>query len=213
MQVFMTRCIAKETGLSIPFGSSDIKALLSYYQGEIARIQASAKGSFVGQPCKNSGAECKALNAGTFHLALVQEIGRSGYGVVVDLSRGEQIWNYPVFGFEMKKIQERPAQIPTATNVKEILLETTIYYTAEIAPQWALFGDAGQSVRSATFRYALEFNSRNEVTGGTWLDDQFLPSPEGDHPDFLWTKGRPIFLDNWKPLEQIYESATAGRSL
>ena len=194
-------------GVLIPFGSSDIKALLSHYQGEIARIQAPAAGSFVGDACKADGPECKGLNAGTFHLALTEEIGRKRKGVIIDATRGLQVWNFPVFAYNAKVLQERAAQNAAGGHVKEILIENTISYALEIEPQWTPLGDAGQAVRQVTYRYFVELNAKEEITGGTWLDENLIPAPTTDHPDFLWTKARPVFLDAWKPLQELYEAS------
>ena len=82
-------------GIRIPFGSSDIKALVSYYyaNGFISNTHQ------MGRRCYEDGnrSDCEEdLNAGAFHIVLVNKIALRNEGIIIDLKRGLEVWNHPI---------------------------------------------------------------------------------------------------------------------
>jgi hypothetical protein len=87
----------KALGLKIPFGSGDIKGLLAYY---FANFDASPTKS-LGIDCKrtfgfgNGGCGDNDVNAGAFHILMVNELGIRHHGFTADSDPSSQVWNQP----------------------------------------------------------------------------------------------------------------------
>lgn len=90
-------------GIIIPFGASDIKALLSYYYAYEHKVanthqmgRRCSRGRFANRNCKQD------LNAGAFHIVLANKVGLLGEGFIADLDRFKQVWNHPVHTYDSK---------------------------------------------------------------------------------------------------------------
>ncbi|MEY4065368.1 MAG: hypothetical protein RIR26_1576 [Pseudomonadota bacterium] len=201
------------SGVSVPFGSADIKALLAYAQGVVFMPPARV----LGQRCNanldnfphlSTSPECRDTNAGAFHLVLANHIGRSGLKLIADLTRGDEVWNFPVYGYRSREIGRRPPQPGAALQTAvEVLVETEIDFIAEIeAPNWnPLVDSRNASGQKAVYQYALEIDSLGRIVGGSWLTE--------DRPDFLWLQERPDFRGYYGSIESIYESSVGNPSL
>lgn len=196
-------------GIQIPFGAADIKALLSYFQGNVGRTT----GGFLGARCNVDleqspqdarNPECRDTNAGSFHLVLTNEIGIRKKGFIADLTRDRMVWNQPVHGYSSRIVtKQAPSPGAAAGTVIEHLVETTITYTAEIEPEWSsVVGTEAQNNASVSYLYRLELNAEGEIIGGAWS--------VSDRPDFLWTQSRPVFFGRWRALERIYNASIAS---
>lgn len=201
--------VTNADGLKIPFGSADIKALLSFFQGNIGRTT----GGFLGGRCNidleqfpqyGVNPECRDTNAGAFHLVLANEIGLRKKGFIADLTRDRMVWNQPVHAYTSKVLRtQAPTPGAAVGTTSEMVVETTITYTAEIEPQWeTVIGSEFQNNRTVSYVYRLELNSQGEIIGGAWEVDE--------RPDFLWTQSRPVFFGRWRALEKIYNASIAG---
>lgn len=209
------------SGIEVPFGSSDVKALLSLYAGDYAKVKsqmlaARCNDDFSKNPESAKKPNCRDTNAGAFHLVLTNLIGLQKKGFVADLTRDFEVWNQPVSGFETKILKESRGRSQGAAlwTAREITVETTIHYGAEISPEWKALGS---NMRSRTYQYRLELNRRGMIIGGAWLTDE--------RPDFLWTNSTPDFEDaasrtgngkviEWSKLQLLYDaSAAAGVDL
>ncbi len=206
-------------GLAIPFGSSDIKALLSLYSADYAQVKswmlaARCNDDFAKNPEAENKPGCRDTNAGAFHLVLANLIGIKKRGFVADLTRDIEVWNQPIAGFSTKVLSESRGRSRGASfwTVREVTVETTIQYGAEISPEWA---SVGSKMMTRTYNYRLEINRRGMIIGGAWLSEQ--------RPDFLWTNSTPKFEDGsnrragdkvikWSELSKIYEAATTAES-
>lgn len=191
-------------GINVPFGSSDIKGLLSYYQGEITGAAVRS----LGARCNTTGGrerpECRDINAGAFHVVLTNQIGLLKKSFVADVTRDLQVWNQPVHGFSTRVLGDHGPSLGAAPGtVKEIRVETSMTYSQEVQPQWGpLVGTAGHSDTTKVYRYRVELNSRNEIIGGEWEQD--------DRPDFLWNQETPRFSGYFAKLEEIYKASVSG---
>lgn len=191
-------------GVEVPFGSSDIKALLSFYQGQVAE----APTRFLGERCnenlsRNPGAassdECRDTNAGAFHVVMANMIGLRRQGFVVDKTRGDQVWNQPVWHYETEVESEGgPSEGAAPGTVREITVTSHVTWGVEVRPHWDALGDESPS-HTARYQYRLELNAAGEIIGGEWLTD--------DRPDFMWTQEAPEFTGYFAPLKKIYEAS------
>jgi len=194
-------------GIVIPFGSSDVKALLSYYYAWYAGAKASHVGLRCDQDLSTTDAtpspSCDDSNAGAFHIVLANQLGLRKQAFVIDVERGPQVWNQPVFAYSSTVLREdEAAATSVAGTAKRVLVSTTIRYAAEVEPQWEpLNGTAGARVVDKTYSYWLELNASGEIIGGDW-DAQ-------ERPDFIWLIEAVPFEGPFAGLSQIYRPAVS----
>jgi hypothetical protein len=201
------------SGVEVPFGATDVKGLLSLYSGDYAVVSskflASRCNKDLGRdPTAANDPECRDVNAGAFHLVLANLIGRKKEGFVADITRDLEVWNQPVSGFKSRILSESAGRSRGAAllTVKEIEIETEMYYGREIHQQWT---SSGSNIGMRRYHYRIELNVVGEIIGGEWMDD--------DRPDFLWQNSTPKFLPSsrsghsneiqWQYLEQIYTAS------
>ena len=208
-------------GISVPFGSSDIKALLTYYQGRVEQASTSRQSFFVGGRCDTdlvkfpghaNDLECRDTNAGSFHLILSNLIGHQKRSFVLDQTRDNEVWNQPAYGYLSLAVNTQGATPNSAPGtVLEVDVVTRLFFTKVVKPHWQpLNGTPDFASNSRLYRYRLELNERNEILGGEWLNVQFLPDANADRPDFVWLQGKPIFTGRFATLERLYNAATVG---
>jgi hypothetical protein len=204
------------SGIEIPFGSTDIKGLLSLYSADYANVSSKFLASRCNKdlsrdPTAANDPECRDVNAGAFHLVLTNLIGRKKEGFVADVTRDLEVWNQPVSGFKSRVIKESIGRSPGAAllTVKEIEIETEMHYGREIHQQWE---SSGSSMATKRYHYRVELNLMGEIIGGEWMDE--------DRPDFLWQNSVPSFVATsrggysneiqWQHLEQIYNASISA---
>jgi len=127
-------------GRKIPFGSSDIKALMSFGVNSsdpiIPRLQ--SKSEFVGKRCNLKQNEkalkegritrndyikhlveyCEqSVNPAAFHLIITNMIGLRSESFIIDKTWDDEVWNQPVYSYEYEK---RPynARIPVGSPME-----------------------------------------------------------------------------------------------
>jgi hypothetical protein len=195
-------------GIDIPFGSSDIKAMLSLLQGQYARTEVRSLGGrcnadFRVTPGAASTDECRDVNAGAFHLVLTNRIGLQKKGFVADVTRDQQVWNHPVYSYKSSVMSyQRPSPGASTKTVKEALVRTTMTYTVEITQSWnIIFPNSGHYVASKVYDYRLELDSQGQIVGGEWLSSE--------RPDFIWTQKAAPMTDGWASLKTIYDASIA----
>lgn len=198
-------------GIEVPFGSSDLKALLSYYLAQVTTTSVRFLGTRCNVDFSNASdaarvsSECRDTNAGAFHVVIANQLGLMGQAFVADVTRDLQVWNQPVHGFKSVVKAERQGASPGAAagTVREVTVQTTMVYTNEIGPNWEpVVGTGGQSNASKTYEYRLELNAAGEIIGGEWISE--------DRPDFLWTMQQPSFTGEYAALGELYKAATGG---
>jgi hypothetical protein len=179
------KVLTNPEGLKIPFGSADIKALLSYYYAfynESATNQVGLRCYFGGwlggaRGCDND------LNAGAFHIIMTNRLGIHAEGFLMDKERFRQVWNQPVVGYKSKITADnlKPKYNAASSAVREIRVETDLMYVDESDPTWDIaHGTTSQKIAVMELQYRLEINSRGEIVGGDWESDE--------RPDFIWEK-------------------------
>jgi len=198
-------------GLVVPFGSSDIKALMSY-DIAINQPMGSLAAVFVGSYChgklgmKLNTGNCKDINPGTFHVVLANQIGLMHQPFVADIDPGRETWNQPVLGYEFQVVG---TAIPSDKAAKAYRIHAKMIY-AEDDPEdpaqkskvfnWnPTLGTENSTSATLELDYTLELDSANRIIGGEWA-----PSSHYTHPDLFWKPTRSIqFTDGFKILNQM----------
>lgn len=176
------KTLINRDGVEIPFGSSDIKALLSYYYAWHSGLNAPT----VGRRCSfgqwTGGREnCdQDLNAGAFHIIMTNKVGLQGQGFIMDVERFEEVWNQPVVAYRSQFLGEfRPSYGSARTTAREFRIQAEVWYVNETGNFWAtVHGTKNQKLASKVFQYRLELNHRDEIVGGVWESEE--------RPDFIW---------------------------
>jgi Transglutaminase elicitor len=145
--------ITNKDGIQVPFGSSDVKGLLSMHDaknsaGMYARVGNRCKvyGKVHGEAFEEDGVvpfpdrkeaesdNCRDTNAGAFHVVLTNMIGENQQSFVAEVDRFNDVWNQPVTGYTSEEIgsegvsrKEREDGIASKVRVK-----TTMQYGDEL---------------------------------------------------------------------------------
>lgn len=182
------KTVTNPDGVVIQFGSSDIKALLSYYYAFIHRVQTTHQ---LGRRCPRSGGwfnwnrDCQNdLNAGSFHIVLANKVGMRNESFMVDIERYKEVWNHPVLSFVSRVEGESEADeesVPGTTKVLKVRTKVTYVDESELNSWEPARGTANQKTVTREYTYFLYLNLKNEIIGGKWMSM--------DRPDFLWTMG------------------------
>lgn len=168
-------------GLVVPFGSADLKALISY-DISINQDSRDLGTTFVGQYCKRFGfnaAACDDINPGAMHVILANQLGLKKEAFAADIDPGHETWNQPVYAFESEI---------RGMGVGEVVVHTKLYYT-EDDPEGAQARDVfsweptnGTSKYTygvMELDYTLELDSAGRIIGGSWMNGV-------RHPDLFW---------------------------
>ena len=145
-----------------------------------------------------SNVECRDGNAGSMHIVATNMLGRLERPFIVDLNADRQVWNYPVYRFELTENRDidvaealRLIGAPAGTTswtynqdakrfvkvrMKAWIVEDAIPPTTEIAgPLLARY------TTIEYYDYILELDDAGTIIGGEWTGNS-----KTDHPDFLW---------------------------
>ncbi|HXH29380.1 MAG TPA: hypothetical protein VNJ01_01085 [Bacteriovoracaceae bacterium] len=179
----MPKILTSVDGIKIPFGSSDIKALLSYYYAYKHEVDNTHQ---MGERCY--GGRCaEDLNAGAFHIVLANKIGLEGVGFIADVDRYWEVWNHPVHSYTTSVVEESsyPYRYSAHGTVKVLRVRTAMSYIDEsVGNSWqAMLGTPAQVYKTKNYEYYLDINASNEIIGGEWIS--------AERPDFLWLKAKP----------------------
>ena len=207
-------------GRTINFSSSDVKALLTYYQQYAGNR--STRTEFMSERCRESFADlkteldegkitaeeykarressaCSDVNAGAFHLVLANEIGLKKKPFIVDVTRDAEVWNQAVQQYTSSSSPlDGVSEGAAPGTVKEIKVSTIMDYAVEVEPHHESIAN---SRKQGNYDYVLELNAADEIIGGRWISE--------DRPDFLWRESTPRFRGYFKALETIYQQSIA----
>lgn len=145
--------------------------------------------------------ECKDVNAGAWHVAVVSQIAGARRSLIIDATHDYEVWNQPVVGYrytyfhpwtgeEVATIEQgsvrlsewtrdlyRQDRAPQAVTAVGVSMQLT--YGIEIDPEQLENETArGEKTRTVEYRYDLELDAQGRIVGGEWY--QYM------HPDFLW---------------------------
>lgn len=193
-------------GVSITFFPNDIKALASYLWATSA-----PKSLFIGSKCRIVNPErdewgrvkeqtCLDSNPMTWHLSVVNRVGRDGDGLIMDSSMANQIWNYAIDSYSFRYFNLNTMKPSRGYEDSIVAIEDygadpyksyrtsgtryvvgvmmDVFYPTAIEPK--AFGKSKKrNYASETFIYDLELDAALNVIGGEWHSKE--------RPDFLWT--------------------------
>jgi hypothetical protein len=191
--------MTNQDGILIPFGASDVKALLSYFVGV---FMPDADVWFVGTRCDYDiededkehaeDDECRDTNAGGFHVAITNEIGSRDHSVIIaDVDRGEEVWNMPVYHYDYVLTEN------LTSRTYDVNL--TLSWATEIDAEWR---SAEPVIDGMDLSYSIEVNKRGNITGGSYH--------AYNRVDFLWTQEILDFSGYFKSLKEIYANSIGG---
>ncbi|RLN90123.1 hypothetical protein BBJ28_00010118 [Nothophytophthora sp. Chile5] len=201
------RCAVEKNGVT--FQPMDIKALLSeVYDGANlstvftgVRFYGSDSDATTDQYGRYTDSSRRDIGPGFLHVALTNVLGRFNSSVVVDVTGGVEVWNQPVYSYEvLTQTELTPTEAATqyygqsmysfnSAAERIMYTETSITWMVEAYEDDGLVasGKAESYTKSDTYTYLLELDNDYNILGGEWVGDS-----NADHPDFLWLpKARP----------------------
>ena len=211
-----------KTGVEIPFGSSDIKALLDIHM-EFAKSPTKFLGSRCNLSLKSiykkwtsgeiskeeylkafNDEACSDTNAGSFHVVISNIIGKSGMGFILDVTRGEEVWNQAAYGYQsVIKGRRTHNNYIEGFYISEIItMETVLTYIAEVPKTWEKEINK-KAFKAKRYNYELFIDYNGKIVGGNWLTYE--------RPDFLWTRQMPLFKNGMRELEDLYNQSITDK--
>lgn len=218
--------VTNRDGVRVPFGSSDVKALLSMHDaynskgryvrvGNRCRVWGKVEGEVLAPdgdvpPVSERDAnrsECRDVNAGSFHVVLTNMIGINSQSFAADVDRYSDVWNQPVTSYKSKLHEEIALTDSDKRSgvFKKVRVTTTMVYSEELilySPKAEAAGYQG-------------FISKEPVTGTpaqTYSEKKYEYILELDsfgniiggewisetRPDMLWMKAKDARFRNGK---------------
>jgi hypothetical protein len=191
-------------GGSVTFFASDIKALASQLWGEAPPIV-----KFAGTRCKTFNPRedevgrvvndaCYDVNPGTYHMAVVNQLGVAKRSFVMDSTFDFEVWNYPLYAYQYHYFNPQTLAVskhlagsvvplekftidkfrryrnPGAKSVVGVAMDIT--YAIPTQPSRKAVNR--QSYHTVRYVYDLELDATGAIIGGEWYSNF--------HPDFLW---------------------------
>ena len=199
--------LAADGKTKIKFYPSDIKALAS-----LLWASSDPATKFIGgrcnvkDPVKDANGRikdtaCRDTNAGTWHLAVVNQIGKSRRSMVIDATYDYEVWNQPMYGYSYSYFNPqtnkaystlsyakvavadyttdkfKAYRAPGTTHIVGVSMDAR--WTVETYPSHATTDSATRdAISGARYLYTLELDSTGKIIGGEWHQNA--------HPDFLW---------------------------
>jgi hypothetical protein len=193
----------------IKFFPSDIKAL-----GSLLWAKTNTPSRFIGGRCNEKNPrrdeatgriidqQCFDTNPGTWHKAVVNQIGVSKRSFVIDATYDYEVWNQPVYSYSYRYFnvetgetskewqkssialadfaKDKFKQFRSARTAKVVGVEMRLTYVVETHPGQRDYDNSSiDATNSVTYRYDLELDEEGNIIGGEWYSNA--------HPDFLWT--------------------------
>ncbi len=176
------KTLVSNDGIRIPFGSSDIKALLSFYYAYHHKVDSTHQ---MGKRCYflNPGCSREDLNAGAFHIALTNTLGIQRESMIMDLENNELVWNHVMNGYQTTILNDqlRPSGNSAYGTVRRIRVKTAMSYVKEIkANSWVPTNGTAAHINGVrNYEYFLDIDAKGKIIGGNWISK----TP----PDFIWS--------------------------
>lgn len=204
----ITECANASADGCIKFELGDINALgAELYWADAARM--------LGRRCEEAESdftfdahgrvdkvECRDGNAGSFHIVVTNMLGRLNRPFIVDLTADREVWNFPVYKYEVTRNEEisieaglremgvADAEFPNPPSwtwntdaVKLMRVSTRLWIVEDSIPPST--EPAGHMLERYTtienYDYILELDAEGSIIGGEWVGRS-----KTKHPDFLW---------------------------
>lgn len=197
----LPKTLLNPDGVSIPFGSSDIKGLLSYFYSYKFQSESFRQ---MGLRCSyrnNRNDRCNDdLNAGAFHLLMTNFIGSRGQTFIADTERAPEVWNHLPLSFNIthleKDLPPEENSAPGTTSTARIKIQVFYLLNSEVHTWEPLLNTPLQTVRKKQYEYIVDLNSNGEISGGRWISRA--------RPDYLWSIDKAMhFRGPWRRLEEL----------
>lgn len=166
-------------GIVVPFGSSDIKALISYYYAFHHQVRSTHQ---MGKRCLLIGPGCdEDLNAGAFHIVLTNTVGK-GESMIADVERGRQVWNHAVSEYTSTVVAANlaPGKKSAKGTVRRVHLKTDMTFVQGIEKNswYPTHGTPDHINGVRNYEYTLDIDAYGKIIGGDWISKV--------RPDFIW---------------------------
>ncbi|TMW55310.1 hypothetical protein Poli38472_013201 [Pythium oligandrum] len=189
---------------NVTFQPLDIKALVTqlYDGSNMKTVFTGARFNGPDQPenldeyGRFTDAARRDVGPGFFHLAIHNIMGIQKKSFIVDATAGAEVWNQPVYSYEVVETEEmepdEAAQTYFNTSSYSVFNKhaTKVVYTKTYF-NWVVestenkpfvsTGLVAEHTAGAIYEYLLELDAESNVIGGEWLGDS-----KKQHPDFLW---------------------------
>lgn len=183
-------------GIMIPFGSSDIKGLMTF----AAAIHFKAETRQVGSKCEGGifgglSRACGDINAGALHVILANQIGIKKQGFVTERDAKKEIWNQPTFAYDFRIVGSANSR----DGARGVRVQGMLYYTDELDnSSWEqVVGTPNFKFDKITMDYVLDLDENDFIIGGSWANGS-------DHPDFVWMPINKLeFTDSLAGINQL----------
>lgn len=177
--------VTNPDGIEVEFGSSDVKALLTY-----------AYSRMLIKPDQSIGKRCEYyslvsvdedfcdddLSAMTFHIVLTNKVGLRGQSFIADMDRYKEVWNHPVLSYESKIL---------VRTKEKVVVKTKISYV-DVMEKNSWEKGMKQMTSYMTMTYELTLDEAGNITDSKWISRE--------RPDFLWTVSRPEEFEGYLSL-------------
>ena len=192
------------------FNPSDIKGLATLlwskgdFQTKFIGGRCNTKDPRVDSQGRTIENNCLDTNPGTWHIAIVNQLGVSKRSLIMDASQGYEVWNHPVSAYEYNffnpKTKKRSVQLqgalvqkgewtdarakyrsPGTQYIVGVIMRVT--YSIENFPSDMEYQQILNSM--AEYDYDLELDKDYKIIGGEWYSNT--------HPDFLWVPVKKSF--------------------
>lgn len=201
--------VAKDKRIEVPFGSGDIKALLTFSECSLDKDEESVScGNRCDLPIKREDLtegervsdatlaqnaeteEAMDINPGAFHIIVTNEVGINKKSFVMDVDAGRMVWNHPIYSYHAIKTDEKNVHRRASGNKniiieKEVSIVNDVYYVVEADAERDKLNN-GEYLVNKTYRYTLFLDRGGRIIGGEWNAESKL-----DHPDFVWRTPAP----------------------
>ncbi|WP_200329711.1 hypothetical protein [Thiocystis violacea] len=201
--------VAAADGRTLRFYPSDIKALASLLW---ANVRTGTR--FIGGRCNDqdpatdpqtgrvTSNDCFDTNPGSWHLAVVNQIGASQRSLVLDATFDYQVWNQPMLAYEYRYFNPQEMRYASSLEAAQVAMADftsdgfsayrsgaaasvvgiamDVSYIVETRPSHAdTDSSASDGVNRVRYFYDIEQDALGGIIGGEWYSNA--------HPDFLWT--------------------------
>ncbi len=187
--------LANPDGVLVPFGSSDVKGLLSF----AAAVHFKVRTGQVGMKCRGVDlvSPCSDINPGAMHVVLANQLGLLKKAFVVERDPGKEIWNQPAYAYDFQILGSEESE----DGDHGLRVHGTFRYTDELEnSSWdPVVGTPNFKSDKIEMDYILDLDARNNIIGGEWINGS-------DHPDFLWIPTNHLeFTDSMIGINKIYK--------
>jgi hypothetical protein len=147
-------------------------------------------------------AKCFDTNPGTWHLAMVNQIGGARRSFVLDVTYDYEVWNQPAHGYEYwyfnpKEMQwadteqegtvaiadfdnDRFSAYRSGKTASVVGIMMRVQYIVETDPSHQdVDAPSDDKIQTVDYYYDVELDRDGVIIGGEWYQNL--------HPDFLWT--------------------------